>query len=120
MRKSQKTEQADRQRMIGLEDQRQTGARSIASGEGEKMSGTQFQALVLARNNLNLAYQRVVRNKGAAGVDGMTVDELKPYLKVHREDYSQNWPMGLINRHQSSKSQFQSPTVERVSLAFRP
>jgi RNA-directed DNA polymerase len=34
------------------------------------MSGTQFQALVLARNNLNLAYQRVVRNKGAAGVDG--------------------------------------------------
>ena len=86
MRKSQKTEQADRQRMIGLEDQRQTGARSIASGEGEKMSGTQFQALVLARNNLNLAYQRVVRNKGAAGVDGMTVDELKPYLKVHREE----------------------------------
>ncbi|WP_125608460.1 group II intron reverse transcriptase/maturase [Lapidilactobacillus bayanensis] len=86
MRKSQKTEQADRQQKISLEDQKQAGARSIAFGEGKMMSGTQFQALVLSRDNLNLAYKRVVKNKGAAGIDGMTVEELKPYLKIHREE----------------------------------
>ena len=29
------------------------------------------------------AYRRVVANKGAAGVDGMTVEELDPYLREH-------------------------------------
>ncbi len=53
MRQSQKTEQADRQRRIGLEDQRKTGARSMASGENTMMSGIGFQALILSRENLN-------------------------------------------------------------------
>ncbi|MCE2324148.1 reverse transcriptase domain-containing protein, partial [Streptococcus thermophilus] len=35
---------------------------------------------------LNQAYLRVVRNKGAAGVDGMTVDDLLPFLRKHREE----------------------------------
>jgi retron-type reverse transcriptase len=30
-----------------------------------------------------LAYQRVVRNRGAAGVDGVTVAEFKDWLVVH-------------------------------------
>ena len=38
---------------------------------------------VVARGNLQLAYQRVVENKGAAGVDGITVAEFKDYLKQH-------------------------------------
>jgi len=32
---------------------------------------------------MNLAYKRVKKNGGAPGVDGMTVDELLPYLKEH-------------------------------------
>lgn len=35
------------------------------------------------RGNLMLAYQRVVRNKGAAGVDGIGVAEFKEHLKQH-------------------------------------
>jgi group II intron reverse transcriptase/maturase len=35
---------------------------------------------VLNRNNLNAAFKRVKRNKGAAGVDGMNVDELKSHI----------------------------------------
>jgi RNA-directed DNA polymerase len=31
------------------------------------------------------AYEQVTGNKGAAGVDGMTVEELKPYLQEHWE-----------------------------------
>lgn len=39
--------------------------------------------------NLNRAYKRVKSNKGAAGVDGMTVDELLPYLKKHGTEITQ-------------------------------
>lgn len=38
---------------------------------------------VCERGNLRLAYQRVVENKGAAGVDGIGVVEFKDYLKRH-------------------------------------
>jgi RNA-directed DNA polymerase len=38
---------------------------------------------VLRRENLVRAHARVVQNGGAAGVDGMTVDELMPYCRQH-------------------------------------
>lgn len=38
---------------------------------------------VVERSNMWLAYQRVVANKGAAGVDAMAVTELKDWLKGH-------------------------------------
>jgi RNA-directed DNA polymerase len=41
---------------------------------------------VLERNNLVRAFKQVRRNKGAPGIDGMTVDELPAFLKKH-------WPM---------------------------
>jgi group II intron reverse transcriptase/maturase len=40
---------------------------------------------ILERNNLNKAYKRVKSNKGAGGVDKMSVDGLLPYLKENRE-----------------------------------
>src|SRR3569623_479759 len=36
-------------------------------------------------SNLNRAYKRVKANKGAAGVDGMTVDELFGWIAKHKE-----------------------------------
>jgi RNA-directed DNA polymerase len=38
---------------------------------------------ILDRENMMAAYHRVVANRGAAGVDGMTVDELKAFLVEH-------------------------------------
>lgn len=38
---------------------------------------------VVERSNMKLAYQRVVENRGAPGVDGVTVAEFKDWLKVH-------------------------------------
>lgn len=38
---------------------------------------------VVERSNLWLAYQRVVKNKGAPGVDDLTVADFKAWLKVH-------------------------------------
>ena len=44
---------------------------------------------IVERTNMNLAYQRVRRNKGAGGVDGMSVEELLDYLKAHGEEIRQ-------------------------------
>lgn len=38
---------------------------------------------VVERENMLIAYKRVVGNKGAAGGDTMGVDQLKPYLQTH-------------------------------------
>jgi len=49
---------------------------------------------IVERNNLNLAYLQVKRNKGSHGVDGMTIDELLPYLKENREQLIQTILVG--------------------------
>jgi RNA-directed DNA polymerase len=38
---------------------------------------------MVERENMRSAYRRVVSNRGSAGVDGMTVEELGPYLVDH-------------------------------------
>lgn len=35
---------------------------------------------VVEQENMRLAFKRVIANKGAPGIDGMTVDDLKPWL----------------------------------------
>jgi RNA-directed DNA polymerase len=41
---------------------------------------------VTSRDNLNRAYRRVMANKGAPGVDGMTVDELRDWIAEHKQE----------------------------------
>ena len=41
---------------------------------------------ILYKDNFNRAYKRVKANKGAAGIDGMTVEEALPYLKEHQRE----------------------------------
>jgi len=41
---------------------------------------------ILDRDNLNQAFKQVKRNKGAAGVDGMTVQELGAYMALNKEE----------------------------------
>ena len=45
----------------------------------------ELMSVVLERGNMMRAYERVLRNKGAPGVDGMMVGDLKAHLKA-------NWP----------------------------
>ena len=115
MRQSQKTEQADRQRKIGLEDQRQAGARRMASGENTMMSGIQFQDLVLDRNNLNQAFLRVRGNKGAAGLDGMTIEDLRPYLDKHKDEIRASLADGSYKPMPVKRVEIPKPNGDRKS-----
>ena len=41
---------------------------------------------ILSKENLNLAYKKVKKNKGAGGIDKMTTDKLLGYLIEHRRE----------------------------------
>ena len=41
---------------------------------------------ILYKDNFNRAYKRVKANKGALGIDGMTIQEALPYLKEHQQE----------------------------------
>ncbi len=54
-----------------------------SSGQPESIHTQALYAQVVERGNLQRALKQVRRNKGAPGIDGMTVDELPEYLKHH-------------------------------------
>lgn len=63
-----------------------TGAEMRAAADGRtNTEARRLMEAVVERGNLRLAYQRVIENKGAPGVDGVTVAEFKDFLK-------KNWP----------------------------
>ena len=51
--------------------------------EADRLATQTLMEAITDRTNLNLAYERVVANGGAPGVDGMTVDALKPWCRTH-------------------------------------
>jgi retron-type reverse transcriptase len=52
---------------------------------------------VVRRKNLKKALKRVCVNKGSPGIDGMTVDELKDYLKAHWPEIRERLLQGRYN-----------------------
>jgi len=61
---------------------------------------------VVCRENLLAAWARVKRNRGAAGVDGMSVSELMPYCREH-------WPR---IREQLLTGRYRPQPVRRVAI----
>ena len=41
---------------------------------------------ILERDNMNRAYKRVKANKGAPGIDGMTIEAALPWLREHKDE----------------------------------
>jgi RNA-directed DNA polymerase len=62
-----------------------TGAEAdtVAAGRTKPEAAQRLLEAALERSNMLCAYERVVGNKGAPGVDGLTVPELKPWLVAH-------------------------------------
>ena len=61
---------------------------------------------ILSSENLRTAYHRVVTNKGAAGIDGMEVESLKPHLQ-------QNWKQ---IEEQIRTGEYKPKAVRRVEI----
>ena len=66
----------------------------------------QLMEEVCDRENLQSAWKRVRRNQGSAGVDGMTIDDAKDYLREH-------WPS---IRSQLLDGTYQPKPVKRVEI----
>src|ERR1700682_1230624 len=62
--------------------------------------------VIVERDNLRKALAHVKRNKGAAGIDGMSLDALAPYLKEH-------WP---VIRVQLLEGSYKPQPVRRVEI----
>jgi RNA-directed DNA polymerase len=61
---------------------------------------------VLASDNLALAWKRVKANKGAPGIDGMTIEVFPAHARTH-------WP---AVRQQISEGRYQPQAVRRVEI----
>jgi len=84
----------------------ETEARAAkASLERPAVAGPSMEAVV-ERENLKKALAQVKRNKGAPGIDGMTVEDLGPYLKEH-------W---LTIRAQLLEGTYRPQPVRRVEI----
>lgn len=86
MQREQKTAIADYSCEGMVETKSNKRVRSAVALETAEKNGTGLLERILHRDNLNAAWRKVKDNKGAAGIDGMTVDEMLPYLKEHREE----------------------------------
>ena len=82
---------------------------SISVASSKETSGAVSDDLmqrILSRDNLLLALKRVERNKGSHGIDGMKVDELRPFLH-------ENW---LFIKDSILKGKYKPSAVRRVEI----
>ncbi len=107
--------EADRADQAGAADTGRKSVDAAARAEADvatrartkaEVATTSLMEAVVERGNLMLAYQRVVENKGAAGVDQLAVSELKDHLKRH-------WP---TIRTRLLAGEYQPQPVRRVDI----
>jgi len=80
-----------------------TTAKPLLSQPGAEM---RLMAAIVSRENMMTAYQRVMANKGAPGIDRMPVEQLKPYLMEH-------WPR---IKEELLAGQYQPASVRGVEI----
>ena len=75
----------------GVERKEYAGAQSAEAREGRERDGARtLLDEILDRDNLNQAYKKVKSNKGAPGIDGMTVDAALPWLMEHGKEFKRS------------------------------
>ena len=86
------------------------GAESRTTAVGlPKTEASRLMEAVVERSNLFSAYERVVKNEGAPGVDGLTVSEFKPWLQQHWVRVRQDLLMGVYQPEAVRKVEIPKP-----------
>ena len=107
--------EADRPDQVGAERAERNSATVATHAEADLATRARTKAeavatglmeAVVERGNLWLAYDRVVVNKGAAGVDAITVAEFKDHLQQH-------WP---VIKERLLAGAYQPQAVRRVDI----
>ena len=81
-------------------------AKAKGAERKQRMNKSSLMEQILSKENLKAAYLQVVRNKGAAGVDGMTVEELGEYLLENGENI----------KEQLRRKKYRPQPVRRVEI----
>ena len=87
----------------------QSGEAGRATHEDERSGAARrLMEQAVVRANAVEAFKRVRRNKGSPGIDGMTVDQLEPYLREHWPTIREQLLMGsyqptAVRRHEIPK-----------------
>ena len=81
-------------------------AKAKGAERKQRMDTRSLMEQIVSKENLNAAYLQVVRNKGAAGVDGMNVEELGAYL----------WENGENIREQLKTREYKPQPVRPVEI----
>ena len=58
----------------------------VSVEKGKERTGMELLEKVLDNQNLYEAYKQVYKNKGASGIDKVTVEELGKYMYLHKEE----------------------------------
>jgi len=90
-------------RSVGMEG---TETRTADTQVESQAAGGPLMEAIVERDNLRKALAHVKRNKGAAGIDGMSLDALAPHLKEH-------WP---AIRAQLLEGTYKPQPVRRVEI----
>ena len=103
------------------------GVASILGVERKRVLSLNLMEQICHPDNMNQAYKKVKANKGASGVDGVTIEGTKNYVREHKEEliaslldgsYQPNLVRGVqIPKPDGSNRQLGIPTVlDRVIL----
>jgi RNA-directed DNA polymerase len=79
---------------------------STMSHQNENSGADDLMSQVVSRENMKRALKRVQKNKGSAGVDGMSLGKLKSYLITHWREV----------REELLKGSYQPKPVKRVEI----
>ncbi len=94
-------------------------AHSIIQRKAEEMDGaTNLMEAILDRENLNKAYKRVKANKGAPGIDGMTVEDALPWLKEHGKELTESIQGGWYKPNPVRRKEIPKPDGGKRKLGI--
>ena len=93
--------------------------RKSLSGKGKPTpEGIKLIERIVERKNMEKAYWQVVRNKGAAGIDNMTVEQLKAYLQTNWSEIKEKLLSGKYKPKPVREVEIPKPTGGKRTLGI--